>query len=93
MSDISKPCPTCHNEMKDMGCGHSPYWRTIYDNCMACRVEKAESQLEAEKQKRLEAEGVMLKLANAVAGFPVTRRTNKDEAALEAFEAYKSKSD
>ena len=26
---------------------HVPYWETVYGNCMACRAEKAEQQLQA----------------------------------------------
>ena len=33
-------------------CKHNPYWRTVYDNCMACRAEKAESDL-AQAQARV----------------------------------------
>ncbi len=29
----------------DMACGHNPYWKTVYDNCMACRAEQAEEKL------------------------------------------------
>lgn len=30
-----------------MECGHNGYWRTHYGNCMACRAERAESQVKA----------------------------------------------
>lgn len=25
-------------------CTHDPYWKTLYDNCMACRAEQAETE-------------------------------------------------
>lgn len=38
-------------------CGHSSYWRTLYGNCMACRAEKAESQLTTAQTAQAQAEG------------------------------------
>lgn len=32
-------------ERLQRACGHSAYWTTVYNSCMACRAEKAESQL------------------------------------------------
>ena len=37
-----------HASQKDCGpqsCKHNLYWRTMYGNCMACRVEEAEAKL------------------------------------------------
>lgn len=28
-------------------CAHDKYWTTVYGNCMACRADNAESQLES----------------------------------------------
>jgi len=33
-------------------CQHNDYWTTNYGNCMACRAERAESQLAESKRKR-----------------------------------------
>lgn len=38
-------------QAKAATCTHDKYWTTVYDNCMACRAENAESQLAAAQQQ------------------------------------------
>jgi septal ring factor EnvC (AmiA/AmiB activator) len=51
-------CERCKRERQMNKCGHNEYWTGHYGTCMACRSEKAESQLAkvTAERDRLKAE-------------------------------------
>ena len=69
--------------MSDTTCQHNSYWKTTFGNCMACRAEKAERELAAEREAREKAEHAIAE-ANASV---VTKENNLGLAQMRADKA------